>query len=479
MADGVKKINENIMKDGRIIGITTPGYSALKVEPGTLFVNPGDGSFKYVNASSGTKEWRNFDPAIIFNDQTIITRLIKDKNITTDKINDYAITTIKYANESISTEKYRRESVTTSVLAPSCVNRTKIAKGEIVEDLIASEAVTTAKIKNRAVTRDKIGLEEIINGHIQPASLERTVLKPKTLTSNEIGDGQIIESLIGAKAVTGSKIGDLAVSEEKILNLSVTHNKLGEASVYGSKIKAGSIETNHIGSINGSKIVNGSIENIKLANNSVRTVNILNDNVTFAKLDPETRSIINDAIRVKPSQVIAGQTATNTAYCKGSLTVRADTGTTKLKVYGDIEATGNITGAKVYNPVFADVAEGYIPTERLEAGDPVALCEEGGLKVEKLTKLNVDRFLGVVSNEYACVFGATSKELEEGTKVAIALIGRIRIKKEYIHGGKIGERLVLSKNEKPFISTKDPSAFAAGKIIDIKDDYMLCQVWPV
>ena len=39
MSDGIKKINEWIMKDGRIIGITKD-ISASKFEPGTFFINP-------------------------------------------------------------------------------------------------------------------------------------------------------------------------------------------------------------------------------------------------------------------------------------------------------------------------------------------------------------------------------------------------------------------------------------------------------
>ena len=71
MADGVKKINELIMKEGRILGITK-NIAASKFEGGTFFVDPNNGTLKYNSVdASGSKAWRKFSPSKIFDDLSI------------------------------------------------------------------------------------------------------------------------------------------------------------------------------------------------------------------------------------------------------------------------------------------------------------------------------------------------------------------------------------------------------------------------
>jgi hypothetical protein len=72
-----------------------------------------------------------------------------------------------------------------------------------------------------------------------------------------------------------------------------------------------------------------------------------------------------------------------------------------------------------------DIAEGYIPGEKLEAGDIVAMHEDG--KVYKAVSIN-DCVVGVVSNEYANCFGASEEEILAGEKVAVGMIGKIHVK---------------------------------------------------
>ena len=92
-----------------------------------------------------------------------------------------------------------------------------------------------------------------------------------------------------------------------------------------------------------------------------------------------------------------------------------------LRVYGDIRAD------RVYNMAYADLAEGYIPGEDLEPGDIVELREDG--KVYKAYSNGLPAVIvGVVSDEYATCYGASKEELEEGSKVAVALIGKVHVK---------------------------------------------------
>ena len=92
-----------------------------------------------------------------------------------------------------------------------------------------------------------------------------------------------------------------------------------------------------------------------------------------------------------------------------------------LRVYGDIRAD------RVYNMAYADLAEGYIPGEDLEPGDIVEIREDG--KVYKAYSNGLPAVIvGVVSDEYAACYGASKEELEEGSKVAVALIGKVHVK---------------------------------------------------
>lgn len=477
MADGVKKINEFIMKDGRVIGITTPDYSASKLEPGTLYIDPGTGKLKYVNAASGNKIWEEFDPAVIFNQQTIVTSLLKDRSVTTQKLADKAVTTIKIGDKQLTTVKYADLSVTNGVLGNSSVDRNKIKDLEVITSKLQNLGVTTDKIKNLAVTSEKIALEDIFNKHIARRTIIHDRLAEKTLTRNEIKNAEIVEELLGPLSVTNSKLGTNSVSEVKILNNNVTHYKLGESAVYGSKVKERGIEDRHIANLHGHKITDGTIRDVELAANSVTTSKILNLSVTMGKLDSSTQTLINEAIRVKTTQNIAGSNVSNTAWCKGHMRIKAMSGQAHLKVDGNIQADGNITGARVYNPVFADIAEGYIPLGKLKPGDPVSLSEHGGLRVEKYNESNAQRFLGFISDEYANCYGADPAEIANGSKVAVALIGRIHVNKDLIIGDvKIGNRVCPTAGK--FMACSKATGSSIGKIIDIIGNKVLLQVYP-
>ena len=479
MADGVRKINEWIMKDGRIIGITIPDSDPTKFEGGTLYIDPSKGDFRYVNVdTSSIKTWSRFIPENLFDDRTIGTNLLKLGSVTEQILADSSVTNSKYADRSISTNKYQNESITTP----------KYAKGSIITDIYADLSITEPKIANLAITESKIAEQAVSTTKIKPFSVtdtciaEHTItrdkLKQKTLTDTEIADLSLITSLYKDKSITEPKIGDLQVSERTLNNNSVTYNKLGIGSVYGNRIPNNAIHNEHIDSMSGFKIEDNTISGSKIMNDSIKFNHISNENVTFSKLDRNTQKLINDSIRVIPSQYIAGETVFNTAFVQGNLRVKNPNGKTTVNVDGDINASGDIVGARVFNPIFADLAEAYIPTEKLEPGDAVCLSEEGDLKIEKLNNTNVERFIGFISNEYAMIFGATPIEIKEKTKVPVTLMGRIKIK--YEGELKIGDFICLTW-EGELRKCLSPNYHIVARALenkDKKDEKVLCQVFP-
>ena len=411
MADGVKKINEWIMKEGRVIGITKD-ISASKFEGGTFFVHPNEGTLKYNKVdNTGNKSWQKFLPIKIFDDLTIKRSLIDNKAINESKLDDNAVTTAKIKDNSITAPKLRASSVTTEKIADLNVTTSKIEELAITTNKIRDNAVTTPKIKNLAVTSDKIANLNVTNNHIAEGTIKNSKLFNKTITNAKIEDLTIITSLLRDRAVTSVKIAQDNVLSEHIANLNIETDHIKNRNVTGIKIATNTLKDEHMieNSIDANKLLNGSITNSKYEDLSISGGKIQNTIIDITKLENNLKSLIVEAVRVEATN--------NTATVKGN-----------LKVNGNIDATGNITGVKVFNPVFADIAEAYIPTEEMEVGQAVCLSLEGGLKVEPLTENNMNRFLGFVSDQYAACYGATPEQIESKELIAVALTGRIPVK---------------------------------------------------
>lgn len=482
MADGVKKVNEWILKNGRILGITLPNFDPTKLEGGTLYINPTQGSFKYVNLdNAGNKSWMNFDPVNIFNSQSITEALLKDLSVTTRKLADGSVTNIKYAEDSISTTKLKDRSVTSIKYALGSVLTETLSNQSVTREKIYPLAVDESKLADEAITTNKIRPLNVTNNCLANGTIENTKIKDKTITNQKIADLTLTNSLYAEKSITGNKIDDYEVVTRCLGNGSVSHEKLNTGAVYGDKIPEDGVESRHIKSLNGNKIIDSTIDYNKLMNDSVRTNSIKNLAVTFSKLDNSTQDLINSSIRVIPSQSINNQTYFDTALVNGNMAIKNPKGNTKLTVFGNIEATGDITGARVFNPYFCDIAEAYIPTEEMRAGDAVCIVEEGELQIEKLNDKNADRFIGFISDEHAMVLGATSLELYNGIKVPVALIGRIHINCPSYLEGKAGNYVNIDNGKINIFITEKKTEHTVGRLLKPKkvgEQKMFCQVWP-
>ena len=104
----------------------------------------------------------------------------------------------------------------------------------------------------------------------------------------------------------------------------------------------------------------------------------------------------------------------------------------QLAVNGDITATGDITGARVFNAVYNDYAELFEKGEETEPGDIIALDStsdtERYVKATKSSKVLV----GVHSGEFAQIIGGKEKSLEENLQshIPVGLAGRVYVKVE-------------------------------------------------
>lgn len=461
MADGVKKINEWILKDGRVIGITKD-ISASKFEPGTFFINPSTGLLKYDSVDSvGNKSWKKFLPTVMFDEKTIERGLLADliineskldnNSVVRNKIKDGEVVNSKLGIKSVTTEKIEDLHVTTEKLDNYAVTTSKIRDYQITESKYADESISTRTIRPLS----------IINTHIANKTIKGDKLFSKTVTNAEIKDLTVIESLLAPNAVTESKIKESAVKGKHVAVNSLETLHYIDRSVTGNKVAKNTLKDEHmmLNSINGDKLQDGSLGSSKMSDGAVINSKIQNKAVDMDKLDDITQTLIRESIRVDGT--------TNTATVGGN-----------LKVNGNITATGNITGAKVFNPVFADIAEAYIPTMEVEVGDAVCLTPCGKLLVEPLRKGNEKMFIGFISDQYAACYGATPEELAEGEKVAVALTGRIPVKmntKEF----RVGDWIAIIDGEfipVRYMGYSKPNQ-SVGRVLDIIDEnHALVQV---
>lgn len=125
---------------------------------------------------------------------------------------------------------------------------------------------------------------------------------------------------------------------------------------------------------------------------------------------------------------------TKTSASSTYLPLSGGTLTGALTVKSSITATGNITGAKVYNAVYNDYAELFPRGDGAEAGDILMLDEAGA--EERYVKAKAGGIAaGVVSDEYAHLIGGEEPPAGEDflswnlkKYVPVSLAGRVHVK---------------------------------------------------
>lgn len=412
MADGIKKISENVIVANRALVITNPllpDNDAISI--GALQSNPGVKGLK-IKTSKGVYSLLNAAESLM--PLSVVNKLLGPLSVTSDKIARGAVGTEQLADNSISEAK----------LKANCVTRDKIKNEEVIQGKLAVNSVITKNLSDNCVNNSKIASNTI----------ENSKLLNKTILNNKIADGTIIESLLAANSVT----------EAKIKNLSVTYDKLRDRSVYGNKIGLAAVKNEHLATnaVNKNNILNGAITQEKIADNSVLsnhikegqilTNHLFNGIITKDKLHDDsvsTAKVIDRSItKDKLADNVLNYIGDPVQYDKNNnVELRS---TSNLTVPGNIEAGGTIKAHKIYNAVFMDIAEAYIPApdEILIPGDIVELREDGYIyKADSVRKNEPGVVVGVVSNEYAACYGATEEELKTYEKVAVGMIGKVHV----------------------------------------------------
>lgn len=454
MSEGIRKINEDVIKIGRTIIVTDPLANMSRLPGGTLFVDPLLGNLRV--RISGQDKFIHFTPGNIFSEKTISESFIVDKTITNQKIKDKTINSGLIADEAINAIHLKPGCVTEVKLSTDAVVTSKIKDLSVTTAKLNSSAVTTDKINNYAVTDIKLGVNSVIrdkikDGAVNDAKIENvdgSKLNNKSLSGTKIKDYTITESLIGNNAIGSRAVAPNAIGSDKIAPLCIGNGHIADGCITTSKIQNGAITSD--------KIAQKHISTNHLADGCITAAKIPANIIDSSKLN---QSIVNDIARSVKMNTL------NIAEVNGSMSITKD-----LKV------AGTITANKVYNAVYNDLAEGYVPGESLEAGDIVEIREDG--KVYKATALS-NQIVGVVSDEYAACYGASDEELRNGEKVAVGLIGKVHVKVSGVV--RIGDTIFCVGNGKGTAS-KGAKHGKVGKAIASKnslgEEKVLCLIFP-
>lgn len=402
MGKGIKKISENVIADKRSLILVVSSNNPDDVIANTDAMPLGMLKADYYNKGLDMKIGKNYDGDAIWSkldadysllEESVSTKLIEDQAIVTEKIQDYAVTSKKIQNLTIQPIN----------LAPSSV----------ITDKIADHAVTTIKLDSRSVTNDKLMEESVSSSKIRNFAVITNKLDDFAVTNNKLAENCVTSNKISSREVKNFNIGIEEVHNENIKNQAVTSNKIAQGTIVSSNIAPLGVATGNL--------QNGCVITEKLGNSAVTTEKLEDHSVTTEKLHPRS---LNPFFGLDNLKNVVAHDGNGNINGKNQSTVLND-------VYAQ----------RVYNIVYMDIAEGYIPNdkEELEPGDIVAMNEDG--KVYKADHIN-DCIVGVISDEYANCLGATKEELESKEKIAVGMIGKIHVK---VKGPvKLGQRIRIS-----------------------------------
>lgn len=423
MANGIRKVNEFIIRDGRAITFTTASVANNDKEwdsiaDGTLRIDPQNGDLRYKKRGSTINNWDKFEAS----------SLLGPKSVTADLIADRAIEERSLKDGSISTRSIINGAVTGDKIAAGAINNIHITDNTLEARALKDDTLNGSKLIDSTVHGNKIINATVVGGKMVAATITSRELGNSCVTSDKLHDGSVTSAKFADNAVTTGKISNGSVTTTKLEDGSVTELKIANTSVTGAKIANNTIrESNLMSSIvTTTKIADGAVTNSKLADGTIHGTKIANATITGDKLvnNTITRDKLEATLQASISDTVV-HTATPGATNNKVATVYGD-----LRVNGNIKSddaanlTRTIQGFKVFNPVFADFAEGFIPGEELHEGEVVEIGDDG--KVYK-AGYRSNKAIGIVSNRFGICLDAGSDEIESGEKVAIGLVGKVPV----------------------------------------------------
>lgn len=421
MAEGIKKVSENVIMERRALTVTDPTVADNKaISVGALWSDPDK---KGLKIKTGLNTFSLFDAAQLIIPGSIITDLLKDECVTTIKINGKAVTEPKINDQAVSTRTIENSAVTEIKIADKAVTSNKIKELNVLTRHYDNLSVTTPKINNKAITDEKIDNNAVNNHHINNNAVNARTINNKALEERHYSDTSIPFRAYQKSSIYGDVVKNRGINVNHLDDASVVNRTLAEGAVTSGKIADNNIKNNHltVDCVCTDNIASKAVTTAKIENSAIVTDKIQDKSVTKAKLADDVIGLMGDPVMYESDN---------------NVSLRKD-----LNVPGSVTVTGTLTAKKVYNAVFMDLAEAYRPAPNtvFEPGDIVQINSDG--KLIKTTTKSCFPIVGVVSNEFAACYGATEKELEDGTKIPVGLIGKVPVK--VVGPVKLGDKIAL------------------------------------
>lgn len=211
-------------------------------------------------------------------DDSVVTRVIKNLSVTEQKIADGAITEKKIANGAITSDKIPNHSLINTLIADRAIN---------------GRTLFSSPINNRILAVLEHGTDPVwtqINGEmIKGSAIRSDHLAKESVTDTKIADG----------AVTNSKIENGSISTEKLQDYSVKRAKIGDNAVDGTKIDENvSLKgTPRIGKTPKADANNNEVADTRWVNDRIRTN--VNNNENLADRSVDGRVLFSSSVRYR------------------------------------------------------------------------------------------------------------------------------------------------------------------------------------
>lgn len=463
MAYGVRKVNEFIIRDGRALILTQNIATGSSQEQwdsladGTIYLNPETGNLQYKKKDNPIKTWSRLLPENIFDEKSIHGVLLADNTITTSKYGKLSINQDALQKDCIDSsnimeggltnKNFLQNSISGNKLEEASVNGAKVINNTLDGIKICDSSLdANIKIKRNSITSRCYGLESIINEALAKKSIKGENIADNTIVNENYGKNSIDDSILKDSTLTNRVLAENCIEEKNIQRSSISNLLIKDKAVNTPKI-----DDNAITSI---KISEQAVGSRAIADEAIKTKHIKKREVTAECLEESVQETLREAIVLKDGK----------ARIAGTLQVDKDIVSSSDKVY-------SITGFKVYNPIFADFAEGFVAAEPLEAGDIVEIDKHTCVrKASRFSK----RIIGVVSEEYGICLGASEKEIESGAKVAIGMLGKIHI--TIIGKVDAGDFIVSCGDGIGYATKKYVSGAIVGKALEDKNNFKIGKV---
>lgn len=315
------------------------------------------------------------------------------------------------------------------------VNELIIEQGK---SIVSNSELNISNFPDWSLISSSGALKYIEKGLVKNFVPEKIFLN-SSIDSVLLKDNNIENIKLKSKTITSDKIADGTITEANIMKNTITTSLLKDRQVTGLKIGIGTIEyENFSGALK--EILD--IDDLSITKNllSLDVQNILNNAVIQDKINNRTNILTNTSIT------------------------------------GDLTVSGNVNAKKCFNPVYADLAEGYEIDEFIEGGYIVTLNENDKLK--KAVKDEV--IVGVVSDNFAMCFDASEEEIDSNKKAPVGLIGKVNV----LVKGKVKKGDYINVSDIPGIAipSSEKTKYSIGKALKNKEyeevDKILCLIFP-